>query len=577
MKKRNLMSRVLVLVAVLLVTVTTLTGCMGGKKTEVKLSVNENYFALSNDDLNNAINNGSAKLTAAQLKSIADMFVATFSDAEFDNREMLVAAYRGYDMLGEGFDDSKINETPEETAERNSGKYANVEYAKKVIDKANARADESVALKTDFYKDMTATDLKLLVNAFRADVDLKGDTGFLAILLSWIGKGLGWLTNTLCFGSYIAGICLFAIIVEILMLPFAIKRQKNSIRQAQLRPKEMAIKRKYKGRNDQVTMQKMQQEIQEMYQRENFSPYSGCLQLVVQIPIIMALYSIVIDPLRYVLGQGAEMSQALTSFVTAAKAAGGLGSAMQSNNGSIMLLSEIKSGALEALESFTYLTNSGEVFEAFSGIVNSIPKFTIFGVNFGMAPSFENFNVLLLVPVFTFVTYFLTSKLNRKFMPQPVANDGVDAKQVACSNTMMDVTMPLMSTFFTFVMPALVGVYWMFRSLVSLGEQFILSRVMPLPTFTEEDYKKAEKEMAGKRLVRKTDSVGKVRSLHHIDDEDFDDTRERALARKAAIEERERQEQQKKAKNTPFEAAELKEDRKDEATEKTEDAENNDN
>ena len=567
------MSRMLVLAAVLLLTVTSLTGCMGGnKKQVVTLSVQQDYFALSNDNLKELEN-----LTAAELKSIADMFVATFSDEEFDNREMLVAAYRGYDMLAEGFDDSKINETPEETLSRNNGEKVNLAAAIKVINKANERASESAALKTDFYKDMTATDLKLLVNAFQTQVALEGKGGWFDPVLLLIGKGLGWLTNTLCFGSYIAGICLFAVIVEILMIPFAIKRQKNSIRQAELRPKEMAIKKKYKGRNDQVTMQKMQQEIQEMYQRENFSPYGGCLQLVVQLPIIMALYAIVIDPLRYVLGQSVGMSQALASFVSAAKAAGGLGSAMQSANGTIMLLSEIKGGALEALESFLYLANSGEVFEAFGNIVNSIPKFTIFGVNFGMVPSITTFNVLLLVPVLTFVTYFFTSKLNRKFMPQPVANDGVDAKQMACSNTMMDVTMPLMSTFFTFVMPALVGVYWMFRSLVSLGEQFIISRIMPLPTFTEEDYKKAEKEMAGKRLVRKADSVGKVRSLHHIDDEDFEDTRERALARKAAIEERERQEQLKKAKKTPFEAADLKEDKKNEATSQEDNADQNDN
>jgi membrane protein insertase Oxa1/YidC/SpoIIIJ len=170
--------------------------------------------------------------------------------------------------------------------------------------------------------------------------------------------------------------------------------------------------------------------------------------------------------------------------------------------------------------------------------------------------------------------YFLTAKLNRKFMYQPATTEGQDARQVACSNTMMDVTMPAMSAFFTFMVPALVGVYWMFRSVVGLAKQFILSRLMPLPTFTEEDYKAAAREMAGKRVVKKSDNVGKVRSLHHIDDEDYDDTRERALARKAAIEERERQEREEKAKKTPFGTPALKKDRqkdsKDDATQKQE-------
>ena len=312
-------------------------------------------------------------------------------------------------------------------------------------------------------------------------------------------------------------------------------------------------------------MQKMQQEIQEFYQRENFSPYSGCLPLLIQLPIIMALYYIVIDPLHYVLGQSAGVSSALSSYYSAAKAAGGLGGTLASGNGTIAILADIKDMGVEALnglKDFAYFSNGGDVFTSLESIMNSIPNFNIGPFNFGLTPSFERFDILLLVPVLTFVTYFLTSKINRKFTSQPVANEGMDAKQVACSNSMMDITMPLMSTFFTFAVPALVGVYWIFRSLVGMLKQFILSRLMPLPTFTEEDYKKAAKEMAGKRVVKKSNNVGKVRSLHHIDDEDFDDTRERALARKAAIEERERQEQEEKTKKAQFGAVPMKEENK---------------
>ena len=76
--------------------------------------------------------------------------------------------------------------------------------------------------------------------------------------------------------NYLVGLILFAIIVKLAMLPLSIKQQKNSIKQASLRPKEMAIRNKYKGRNDQPTQQKMQNEIYELYQRENFNPAGGC-------------------------------------------------------------------------------------------------------------------------------------------------------------------------------------------------------------------------------------------------------------------------------------------------------------
>ena len=74
-----------------------------------------------------------------------------------------------------------------------------------------------------------------------------------------IGSVLGWMNDFT--GSYVIALFIFAIFVEVLLLPFGIKQQKNSIKQARLRPKEMAIRNKYKGRNDQATMQKMNTEI----------------------------------------------------------------------------------------------------------------------------------------------------------------------------------------------------------------------------------------------------------------------------------------------------------------------------
>ena len=278
----------------------------------------------------------------------------------------------------------------------------------------------------------------------------------------------------------------------------------------------------------------------------------------------MALYSIIIDPLHYVMGQAAGVSSALDAYYSAARAAGGLGGAL-GGNGTIAVLSDIKINGIELLEglkSFAYFENGAEIFDSLSAVADKIPNFNIGSVNFGLAPSRGQISILWLVPILTFGAYFVTSKLNRKIMYQPATNEGVDAKQVACSNNIMDVTMPMISTVFTFYVPALVGIYWIFRSLISLLKSFVIAKIMPLPKFTEEDYKKAEREMAGKRIVKKSNNVGKVRSLHHIDDEDFDDTRERALARKAAIEEREREAQEEKAKNTPFAAMPMKESRK---------------
>ena len=481
---------------------------------------------------------------------------------------MLLAASRGYDVTAEGFrDDPAYRET--------TGPVAPVDAAKNVLAKVNADAKDKLGVD---YTTLSATDVRLLAGAFSTNVNLDAEGSFIDKLLLGIGKILQWITDKLCFGSYIVGICLFAVVIEILMLPFAIKQQKNSIRQAKLRPKEMAIRNKYKGRTDAVTQQKIQQEIQELYQRENFSPYSGCLQLFLQMPILLALYYIVIDPLHYVLGQASTVSTALSTYYTTSCAAGGLGQALaQGGRGTIEILSSLRENAswMEGIKSFGLFENGEALYERLAGL--ALPNFRIGSINFGLTPTFTTDPekmLLLIVPVLTFVAYFLSSKLTRKMTAQStMQTEGVDQRQLACSNAMMDFLMPAFSTYIAFIVPAVVGVYWVFRSLLSLLKQFIMTRVMPLPKFTEEDYKAAARELAGKKTttVQKSDKVGKVRSLHRIDDEDFEDTRERGLARRAALEE---QEQAKKAKNTPFEAPKLKEDDRKESAkdENTEDS-----
>jgi len=96
----------------------------------------------------------------------------------------------------------------------------------------------------------------------------------------------------------------------------------------------------------------------------------------------------------------------------------------------------------------------------------------------------------------------------------------------------------LFSVFIAFGVPAALGLYWIFKSLIGVVKQFIIAKAMPLPQFTEEDYKAAEKEIGAQ--TEKNSKVAKsgrvVRSLHHIDDEDFEDTAEAARRHREALE-----------------------------------------
>ncbi len=548
------MTRYVALFAALILLMTVLTGC-GGQAVPT-LSVNKDvYIDRTPED---------GQLKNSELGALADMIAAAYS-AGYNGQEGLVAATRGYDMLDKNFEDikdfSKNGTADTVVAARKVIKKAN----QTLIDKDSADVIKDKTLAT-YLEKLTQADVEMLVKVFQVEVKQTANGLWDNILLG-IGTVLKFLTNTLGFGNYVLGICVFAILIELLMIPFAIKQQKNSIKQAKLRPKEMAIRNKYKGRNDQPTLQKMQAEIQELYQRENFSPFNGCLPLLIQLPIIMILYQIVINPLQYVLGQSAGVSSALMSYATASPAAGGLGLSMTSTNGTVEFLSKIGRGDLANFGDFGYFTFDKGVVKSVQSSFESLPNFNIGPINFGMTPTaivWEEWTswILLLVPVLTFVTYFIVSKLNRKVMYQSTVNEGMDARQMACSNSMMDITMPAMSAFFTLAVPSVIGVYWAFRSWLGFGKTVLMAKLMPVPTFTEEDYKAAAKEMAGKKVVKKSANAGAVRSLHYIDDEDFEDTRERGLARRAAIEAREQREKEERRKNakTPINAAPIKKD-----------------
>ena len=294
MKKRIM--RVLALTMALLMLVggmLALTSCAGNNESEIQSS-----------------------WTAADTDAVT--YFARILPMSAEAREKFVAASRGYNMSAEGFD---------KNAEAPDLGVVNLDGARAALELVKPKDDASIVKFEEFCNNLTAEQVKEIVTRTGETVSLETDNGPIDTLLVWIGKFLQVITK-ITGGNYVMGILIFALVVEIVMLPFGIKQQKNSIKQARLRPKEMAIRKKYKGRTDQATQQKMAQEIQKMYQEEGFNPMGGCLPVLVQIPVILALYQIVINPLRYVLGMATGVSNALVTYCNTAKAAGGLGLAI---------------------------------------------------------------------------------------------------------------------------------------------------------------------------------------------------------------------------------------------------------
>ncbi len=341
----------------------------------------------------------------------------------------------------------------------------------------------------------------------------------------WIGKLIS-LFNSFT-GNYILALLIFAVVAKLIFIPFDIKQQKNSIKQAQMRPKEMAIRNKYKGRTDRATQMKMQQEVQDLYQREGYSPFSGCLPMLIQFPIIIVLYGVIRQPLTYISGMGAEavnaMAAALNSiFETTTYVTGD----------QIPMIAAIKDLAGENITAFTDAVTAVAPDFAFDSFVSGLPNFEVFGINLGYSPQAYKaiagsfFHILLIVPILNFVVQFCSTKIMKRFQPQPVVNDPSQKSSMA----IMEFTLPLMTVYFAYVMSAAIGVYWIFQNIISLFERFIISKAMPLPKYSEEDIKEMEK--AAKAAAKNRQAASgtserasgeKPRSLHRIDEDDDDE------------------------------------------------------
>ncbi len=329
--------------------------------------------------------------------------------------------------------------------------------------------------------------------------------------MDFIYQGLGYVIRfcyyTIGFESYALALFWFALIVKLLLLPFGIKQQKNQIKLAKLRPKMYAIEKKYAGRTDQITLRKKQQEIMEMQQKEGYSPLAGCLPMLIQLPLIFILYRIIQRPLSYIcmLGEDTVKSLAAAVGVDAKNEIGIIGKVIH---------------------------DSGSYAEL-SGV--DLPNFNLFGIiDLSIAPEIASFAVI--IPILVFASQFFNMKLMRWLNPTMAAQN--QSRDAAMSMKIMDFAMPAMTLFLGFRLPAALGLYWIYQSVLAIGQMLLLAKFMPLPTFTEEELKAAERALRGKkkRVIGTGNGSNatyteeeiaaeerpRPRSLHHIDDDDYD-------------------------------------------------------
>ncbi len=296
--------------------------------------------------------------------------------------------------------------------------------------------------------------------------------------------------------NYVVTLILFAIFMKIVLFPFSIKQQKNSIKQAKLRPYETIIRKKYAGRTDNVSKQKMNEEIMQLYQKENFNPASGCLPMLIQLPILFALYQVIIKPATFLLRFPKELTTKLTEVARLIddKAATEI---VQIDKILHADFSTLTSESATAIKDFlaSPVTVKGIETNVEAAFENLSSSFELFSLNLMETPTF-GLNALIIIPILVVVFSYLSMKLTRKFTYQPSMGDDNATKS---SMAMMDITMPLMSLWISFITPAGIGIYWIIQNVLGVAQQFALYKLFPVPPMTDEDLKAAEAQLKGKQ------------------------------------------------------------------------------
>ncbi len=327
----------------------------------------------------------------------------------------------------------------------------------------------------------------------------------LGILMDWIYSGISNITGGRV-ESVVLSIVIITIIIYMCLLPLTIKQQKFSKLSQKMQPEMQAIQAKYKNKKDQASMMAMQEETQLLYQKYGISPMGSCVQMLIQMPILFALYRVFYNIPAYLSGVKGSFTGLVDSIQQTSGYQNTLVSLMEKYN-------VVTSSGLNASNAASKLADaSGDTLsnyiidilyklpskgwdalmdgKFFDGIQSAVEKthdallhFNYFlGLNISDTPWYiikSNFTdkpdkwllfviLALLIPVLS----YLTQMLNIKLMPQ--ATNGND--QMANQMKMMNLMMPLMSLFICFTVPVGLGIYWICSALVRGIQQFFVNR-----------------------------------------------------------------------------------------------------
>ncbi len=314
----------------------------------------------------------------------------------------------------------------------------------------------------------------------------------------------GWLLGILyqLTTNYGVALILFSILVKLILMPTTIKSKRSMMKMSRLTPQIQYIQKKYE--NDQ---QKQAAEMQALYKKEGVSMGGGCLWSLLPLLILFPLYNVVRMPITYIL-QERDAADALVKAVMAVKPA--------LFEGTNQYYHQMIAGANLTPEIVATVEGVKNAVRAGAGV-----NFTFLGVNLSQLPQYNLFSAAFwsswntvgafLLPVLATASQFLTMFISQKINDSLVTNEkGIKDKEAAKqsdankTSKIMMYTMPLMTLFIGYSMPAAMSLYWLIQGVVgtvldniltiSLRKEYDAEDAIRLQKAMEEELAELEKE-----------------------------------------------------------------------------------
>lgn len=308
------------------------------------------------------------------------------------------------------------------------------------------------------------------------------------------GYLLGWLYQLT--SSYGLALILFAILVKLVLMPASAKGKKSTMKMSRLTPQMNLIREKYA--NDQ---QKMNMAIQELYKKEGVSMTGGCLWSLLPLLVLLPLYSVVRQPIIYMLHESMETTSAIMNTIK---------EAMPDlvNSGNLYYEQMLAAPLLpQFAEELKGIVSNPQTLEGlnfqFLGIdLARIPNIAIWNWdNFGWA----NWG-LLLMPVLSvasqFVSMFVMQKMNNSLVTNEKGIQDQEAakeSQMNKTNKTMMYIMPLMTLWIGFTVPAALSLYWFIQGVVStVSDAYLTAKYRKI--YDAEDAERLKRALEEERL-----------------------------------------------------------------------------